>query len=238
MQFIEHIHKDNLHHAYLIESADSKVRTELLDFFTTMNSGSQNPDFFEITLDALNIKDARMLKSMASEKGFSEDKKIFLINTNHILREAQNAMLKIFEEPIQNTHFFIIVPDLAPLLNTFKSRFYIIKLKDNISNLKEAEAFIKMNLSARINYNKEHFSKQTKEDEDEGDEDEKEESTRTKALVFLNALEEFLYKKFPPQKTKDTMLWDQILQVRKFLNQPGSSVKNMMDSIALSIPNL
>ena len=42
--------------------------------------------------------------------------------------DAEHALLKIFEEPKKNTHFFLIVPDKNALLPTLVSRFYFIPL--------------------------------------------------------------------------------------------------------------
>ena len=77
---------------------------------------SGNPDFCHMSFDSFKIDDARDLKSVEYEKGFGVGKKIFLISANNILLEAQNTLLKIFEEPIKNTHFFIITPNTDVLL--------------------------------------------------------------------------------------------------------------------------
>ncbi|MEK7060245.1 MAG: hypothetical protein AAB970_01335, partial [Patescibacteria group bacterium] len=159
-------------------------------------------------------------------------KKIFLISANNILLEAQNTLLKIFEEPIENTHFFIITPNTDVLLKTLVSRFYLIKTKPELAEeLKNAEKFITMPIKNRIDFIKEMLV----EAEDNDDEVVSINSSRPKALKFLNALEIVLHKKF--LKNSLQICFEQIFKVREFLNQPGSSAKSLMESIALIVPS-
>src|SRR3989344_1610534 len=103
---IESLNKDNLHHAYLIEGDKDKILPELLEFIEKLGVKQGSADFSQIELDTFKVEDARNLKSYAMEKGFSAQKKIFIISANSFLLEAQNTLLKVFEEPIENTHFF------------------------------------------------------------------------------------------------------------------------------------
>src|SRR3989344_4557383 len=146
------IDKEKLQHAYLIESSYEKMRGEILLFLETL----KDRELIEIRTDAFKIEDARNLKSLGSEKSYTTGKKIFIIAANSILREAQNAMLKLFEEPIPDTHFFVIVPDINSLLKTLVSRFYLISTKsDPQKGTKDAEEFIVMSLKNRIDFIKE-----------------------------------------------------------------------------------
>ena len=64
------------------------------------------------------------LRAMSANKGFSAGKKIFLICVNSFSLDAQNVMLKMFEEPTENTLFFLVVPDVNYLLKTFLPLLY------------------------------------------------------------------------------------------------------------------
>ncbi len=235
--------KNNLHHAYLIEGSREEILPEVFSFLEDMGvKTSANPDFYNISIDSFKIKDAQYLKSLSSEKSFSEkkdSKKIFIISMNNFLLEAQNALLKIFEEPTPDTHFFLIVPDASALLQTVVSRFYFIpaeaRLSQNMTeSVGQAEKFLIMSLSARIAFLKEFLS--VEESDDEEIESAVETSARSKASVFLNALELALHHKTAKGKV-DIQSFDQIFQVREFLRQPGSSVKSLMESVALVVPN-
>ncbi len=236
MKLIEHIDKNNLHHAYLIEGDREEVLAEIISIMEDAGvEVSGNSDFVKISADSFKVEDARNLKSFAGERASSTGKKVFLISANNMLLEAQNTLLKMFEEPIENTHFFLTVPDTSALLGTFLSRFYVIKTKKDV-DLESAEEFIKMPLYKRIDFIKELLQEEEGEDE-EGNEVIVLNSARAKALKFLNALEAQLHEKFIKNPINLNSVFQQILQVRKFLRMPGSSAKSLMESVALMVPN-
>ncbi len=239
------IQKEQLHHAYLVEGEREKTFPEILKFVETLGvKTSGNPDFYSVLVDSFKIENAYELKSMESERSFSEGKKVFVISANTFLLEAQNALLKIFEEPKENTYFFVLLPDKGILLKTLLSRFYVISSKPCIDESleKETEDFIKMPIVQRISFIKELLI-------EDKDEEENEDlvvgvlNSRAKALKFLNALE-IAMSKMAFNNTKvsrtvlDTGVFRQIFKVREFLNQPGSSAKSLMESLALAIPVL
>lgn len=234
----QHLDKNNLHHAYLIEGDRDKIVPEIIAFCENIGiKTSGNPDFCHISVDSFKIEDARNLKSSEYEKSFSQNKnakKIFLISANNFLLEAQNALLKVFEEPIENTHFFLIVPDSNFLLKTLISRFYLIKTNiENANDLKNAEEFIKMPLRNRLDFIKDLIA-----EKDEEEDIISIDSSKAKALKFINSLEAIFVSKTPGMTlSKKTFFFEHLFKVREFLNQPGSSVKSLMESVALNIPD-
>jgi DNA polymerase III delta prime subunit len=239
MPILEHLDKNNLHHAYLIEGAKDEIIPEIVKFLKSININTVgNSDFVQINLDSFKIEDARNLKSYATEKSFSIGKKIFLISANSFLLEAQNSLLKMFEEPIENTHFFLVVPDTNALLKTFISRFYLVSARQDLAEeTKEAEKFIAMPLKNRIDFMKELLAETE-------DEDITTDSNRSKAIKFLNALEAVMSKaafdndKNMSRTVLDTKFCEHLFKVREFLRMPGSSTKTLMESVALIMPNM
>jgi len=228
MSILQHFNTRKLHHAYLIEGNEEEIIPEILEFFK--NTGIQttnNPDFCRISVDSFKIDDAKNLKSLTSEKSITTGKKIFLLSVNGILLEAQNTLLKIFEEPKEDTLFFIIIPNTDNLLKTLISRFYLIKTKEKI-DLVKAESFIKMSLGERILFIKEFLIK-----ESDNVENLKQNSIKTKALKFMNALEIVLHE----QGVSDDKVncFEHLLKVREYLTQPGSSIKMLLESVAIAI---
>ena len=241
MDILKHLDKNNLHHAYLIEGAQEEIVPEIFKFMKSLGvKTSGNPDFCHMSFDSFKIEDARNLKSVEYEKGFGIGKKIFVISANNFLLEAQNTLLKIFEEPIENTHFFIIVPDKNALLKTLVSRFYLIKTNRGLGDeFKEAEKFIKMPLKNRIDFIKELLVEVDEDTESLPSHSESKasvlNSSRAKALKFLNALETVMSKTVFDTVKVD--FFQHMFKVREFLNQPGSSAKSLMESVALTLPN-
>jgi hypothetical protein len=146
-------------------------------------------------------------------------------------------MLKLFEEPIENTHFFLVLPDSSALLDTFVSRFYLIRAQNEAGAEIEAgaEDFIKMPLQKRLDFIKQLLAETEEEDED-GNEIIVLDSTRARAQKFLNALEVALHKRMPKTAQNNECFY-QIFKVREFLRMPGSSTKTLLESVAIVVPN-
>lgn len=220
-----HFNKNNLHHACLIEGDRTKILPEVFSFCENIGIKiTGNPDFYSIHIDNLKIDEAFKLREMAGEKSFSGEKKIFCISINQINKEAQQVLLKIFEEPSKDTHFFIIIPDKNILLKTILSRFYIISEKQDI-DLSEIEKFIKMSLQLRLDFVKELTKKEKEENLNENTDPD---SSRSKSLRFLDSLESYLSK-----KEINTKIIEHIFKIRSAMQMPGSSPKMLLESIAL-----
>lgn len=144
----------NLHHAYLLigdrEEAE-KVLHELFEREGFRLAGS--PDFFVFKEALFGIDSARELSVMAARKAFVE-KKVFLIAPEKITLEAQNALLKTFEDPVPHTHFFLSVRDEGVIIPTLRSRMQSARLVSAASEDSEAEKFLKLNLKGRLAFAK------------------------------------------------------------------------------------
>ena len=92
----------------------------------------------------LELKDSRVVtfieddfkiehaKAVIAEAYVSEEnRKIIIIATKNFNIFSQNALLKIFEEPLRNIVFIIIVPTKSLLLPTIRSRLPILKKQEH-----------------------------------------------------------------------------------------------------------
>lgn len=241
MKIQNYLDKNNLHHAYLLEGARTEILPQIFEFFEHLNIQTiSNPDFYHAVIDNLKMEEALELRALSANKSFSDSstqigKKIFVLCVNTFSLDAQGVLLKMFEEPIENTHFFLIVPDINILLKTLVSRFYLISSKPELTNeKKEAEKFTVMSLKNRLDFIKELLA-DSEEKDAEGNEIVVLDSTRAKALKFLNALESVLHNKMS-KNISAVGYFEQIFKVRKFLRMPGSSAKSLMESVALILP--
>jgi len=124
------------HHAYGIVS-DVSVRLDIISFLEGEHGivARGNPDLIVQKYEVLTIDDARVLKTAHSTRPFSsrDDKdgnggrKFFILEIDSITHEAQNALLKIFEEPNEYAHFFLIIPSEELLLPTLRSRLFMVR---------------------------------------------------------------------------------------------------------------
>ena len=171
-----------LHHGYLLEGEQEKVIKELLDFFKHKLGivVRGNPDVTVSKYATFGIDDGRELKNRASQKSYSEWK-LFVIAFQSITTEAQNSLLKLFEEPTPHTHFFLITATAEMILPTLKSRLFIVsdtreQLTDDRS-VQFAKQFIKSSKHNRIKLLKDIINSRDKGQD----------------IAFLGELEEVLY---------------------------------------------
>jgi hypothetical protein len=104
------------HHAVLFQSA--APLTHVLD--------EANPLSFaaEYRLPQLGIDDVRTLIAAAYRRPHGTDTiQVLLVATEFITEEAQQALLKIIEEPPLSTRFVFVLPRGYNLLPTLESRF-------------------------------------------------------------------------------------------------------------------
>jgi len=82
-------------------------------------------DVTERSFDRMSMSDVRTLKSEAQLRPFSNSYRIFILVVDSVLQEAQNALLKLFEEPNNTTIFYIVIPSEDILLPTLRSRLQL-----------------------------------------------------------------------------------------------------------------
>lgn len=86
------------------------------------------------------IQEARDLKRRAMLRPTESEGQTFTLVTNTITHEAQNALLKLFEEPPAATSFYLVIPRQGILLPTLASRLHFIEVQTK--SVDETETFI------------------------------------------------------------------------------------------------
>ncbi|MCR4334206.1 MAG: hypothetical protein NUV47_00515 [Patescibacteria group bacterium] len=202
-----------LHHAYCIEGNRDDILKELHRFleedFQIKLFG--NPDLWVRQYDTLTIDDSREIKEFHLSKSFDESsKKIFIISTNFITREAQNALLKIFEEPFSGNHFFIITPSSEIFMPTLRSRLMFSPFLSTLKINDNAKKFIKLAISERLAMTKLIVEKMD-------------------AIEFINGIERELVAK------KDFRHIEEIIKFKNYLSDRAPSVKMILEHVALIV---
>lgn len=112
------------HHAFVIE-AEATEGIEVVKEWVERELGMSakgNPDFVVLQYGLLSVEDARRVSELAAGAPFSGEHKVIIICASRAYHEAQNALLKLFEEPPPETYLFFILPTLGGLLPTLRSR--------------------------------------------------------------------------------------------------------------------
>lgn len=216
-----------LHHAYFIVGKYDEVSQKLNSFFEN-DLGIRiagNPDYWQVNFKTLTIDEARDLALSAGRKSFEKhleaelpSRKIFVIQTDFITEEAQNSLLKTFEEPTPGTHFFIISPQDI-LLPTLRSRVQVIS---NFSKLQPmSRTVLDMKIAERLVMVKEIT---------EGINDE--EKTKQDAVALLNQIETELYKKGVEKSAQSLKVCE---ETRMSLYDRGAPIKIILENLMLSV---
>ncbi len=115
----------------LITGSDIKNRTETAKTF----AARQSSDFDLIVFDTAEYKGielAREVVKTTAKKPFqSKVTSIIVLEANKLTTEAQNALLKILEEPNETTQIILTAPIRDSLLPTVASRLFEIKAPEN-----------------------------------------------------------------------------------------------------------
>ncbi|HYK08388.1 MAG TPA: hypothetical protein VEW42_02725 [Candidatus Eisenbacteria bacterium] len=126
-------------HSFIIISADENKRKEYIDIFCTQKEiGKFDKKIFTSEDASFGIALVRDVQNAAFLKpSQSKEKALILENAQTITPEAQNALLKLLEEPPNNTYIFLSCTTDAYFLPTILSRCKTIALESKVNTLSE-----------------------------------------------------------------------------------------------------
>lgn len=231
----EHYKKTGyLHHAHMIEGGADEV-VPFLENLLRIHVGVAfrgNPDVSVEHYESFGIDDARNVSVRQTRNSFEKSNpsqgfsgKIFILTIKSFTREAQNALLKTFEEPTLGTHFFIVIPHSDAILPTLKSRMVFVKFgthhtQDNLSEV--AVKFLDASLEEKFIIIKKLTEVKKGEVVD-----------REKIRMILDHLERILYTRTAGTNSKN--IFKVIYDTKKYLADRGSSPKMLLEHVAVSL---
>jgi len=214
MNSIEFIDIDNLHHAYLIEGGAS----QLAEIQLYVRGNKVTEEVYTREFDTFGIDDSRELMQLARMNSFG--RQLFFYQVTLFTTEAQNALLKLFEEPPPHTHFFFCVPNIEDILVTLRSRVRevprVVATSENSTD--SGMQFVHGHLVQRM----EHIASIV------------EAKDKVAAMSLLQSIEDYLSQYKKQKQVRDALI--HIFAVRRTLNQSGASIKILLESVALLTP--
>lgn len=240
------------HHAYYLIGSEP-LHIEVLLHLEQSHSIRQqaNPDFYNRAYETFVIDDAREVKTFHGMRPVTEvGKKIFVLRMNGITVEAQNALLKLLEEPAEYAHFFIIIPSVHLLLPTVKSRMQelqIMKNGDHLVGLMDAR---KGGVNEKSKKNADHAvdsellqnvrkllslskAKRLEEVKKLIDEIAKDKKTKQHGIDLLDALQAVVYKEKGIKEGRSTL--ETIEMARNYMHDRAPSVKMLLEYVVLNV---
>lgn len=230
------------HHAQLLVTSSDSFLTAVEQFLTTRGVVAKgNPDVRIQSFVSLGIDDARALKDVAyqtaSKAGAESWHVLYIGNATHA---AQNALLKVLEEPPRDTFFLIGVAHEEVLLPTVRSRLSRLDsagfntIEESVNGTKsleesfsleaqDAERFVNATLPERIEIVQPYFADRA-------------ELPSTEA--FLDALERLGVARMQTSRSDATALCvvRSVIALRTFLYGSAPSKKLLLENLALQLP--
>ncbi|MEN9405217.1 MAG: hypothetical protein RLY47_176 [Candidatus Parcubacteria bacterium] len=206
------------HHAFLIPHNYASIRDALRE---QLNVGDDAPEIIEMVEGTFPIDSVRQLIDLALRKS-EERGQVFLVAFDSILPPAQNALLKVLEEPVPRTHFFLITANPHTLLPTVLSRLGTSPFTFEIPESSQAKEFLAATPAKRLSIIKPII----------------EEKDRRAAAVLLRDVAVMLEKK--RDAFSDMTAWGQTMKqiqaLQSYSEDPASSVKMLLEHAALTTP--
>lgn len=169
----------------------------------------ESVDTSHLVKSSFGIGDARELTRMSASRGWESGRR-FVIFAENMTEEAQNALLKLFEEPPQATIFYLVIPNASILLPTLRSRLIISGEETQSSEAPLSQEFVKMNYGERMDM----IAKLAKKDPD----------SLKRLVIDLGKL-----------NTQNPNAKRSLLLATQYISNRGASKKMLAEELALSL---
>ncbi|HYF12692.1 MAG TPA: hypothetical protein VD928_00095 [Candidatus Paceibacterota bacterium] len=211
-----------MHHAYLHVGSASLLEELVRDARKRFGFKEEHdPDVQVRSFERFGIEEARELKASANLRSVS-GRGLFILAASSLTSEAQQAILKLMEEPQKGLIFILLVPH-GSLLGTLRSRLMPYPSPAIKSKISKQE-FLGLSYKDRSAY----ITKLLKDDE----------AVRERVREFLLALEHDLYRYLRKGEKGAREGLEDIGKVRSYLNDRSPSIKMLLEHLAATLPKL
>lgn len=220
-----------MHHAFVIE-AEAEEGVGIASAWAEKELEMKienNPDVVVLRYGLLTVDDARRVTELAAGGAFVGEHKIVIIAASRAYHEAQNALLKVFEEPPTGTYLFLIMPSLGGLLPTLRSRVQVLDVGRGIAKAAIPEIageFLKASKEKRSALIKKLTS---------GKDDEDRREHRDLAIAIVSGIEAAAYANLKHDGPIAALLSD-IAVLRSHLYDRSAPVKMILEHLSLVTP--
>ncbi len=227
---IRNLLENPTHHSHLVVGPTEKYYEKFRHMLRKkISEGDLDAnDVWSRNFETLNIDDARAIKEVQNTRP-TGPRRVMLVSLQAIQSEAQNSLLKLFEEPSSDTIFIVCAETQSIFLPTVLSRFNIIDAARADERYVDTDNLALRFLAASFKDRLDMLEPIIKEKE------------RFVAINFLNNLEEVLYKKKSESSQSgaqsiDPAIFEDIFSARHFLRSRSPSIKMILEHLASVIP--
>lgn len=194
-------------------------------------SPENNPDVVVFRYGLFSVDDARRVIRLADQAALG-DAKLIVVAAERLFHEAQNALLKLFEEPPPATTLVLVVPSAGILLNTLRSRMLPLTGK---------EGSVRAEVQAFIDASAPEWEKRVAKllDRAKSDKDEEKQAARGEALRLVEGLQEASYLVWQKKQSNELqMFMEDLDRFIPILHERSAPLKLMFEHILLTIPKI
>lgn len=184
---------------------------------------SANPDLYVRSYRSFGVDDAREIAERASAHALM-GRRVFVVVATSMTHEAQNALLKTFEEAPLDALFVLLHPAPETLLSTVRSRAQTLALPRPAALPGDIDPakFLAARPAQRLEMLKPLLEK--------GDDDTRDLSA---ILAFLASIEHALVPRLEEKAARDGLR--AVLAARRFVADRGALVKPLLEEVALLV---
>lgn len=223
-------------HAYYLENEQEKGIEQVRAFAErelTME-GKANPDIIVLRYTVCSVENARKVLTYVYQSGVS-GQKLIVLATERLFHEAQNALLKVFEEPPEGTTLVLVIPSLGILLPTLRSR--LIALPNNMPTTTSqtvssgAETFMKASPDERAKIVKKLL------DKTKADKESEKQRARVEVQQLIAGMTQIIHHSWRKKPTKEhELLLRELETFTPLLYQPSAPLKLILEHLLLTVP--
>ncbi|MCA9354397.1 MAG: hypothetical protein KC877_02660 [Candidatus Kaiserbacteria bacterium] len=169
----------------------------------------------DVYIERFGIDDARQLVRTASQRPAEAAEQLLIVRTEFITHEAQNALLKILEEPPVSTRFTFIVPRDFMMLDTLASRVSEVQGEKEEGSTEVFDSFMQLSYKDRITSI--------------------EQAMKQKDTVWQRAMKQGLIRHIEKGRVESSALETLEFAARLLLTR-GAANKMLLEQVALTLP--
>jgi len=201
------------HHALLIRGERESALRTLEEVLGISFATTADPDIAYSVFESMGIDEVRALTYVANRLPIAGDVLRLIIATDAITHEAQNALLKLTEDPPVHARFIFVLPHSFPVLPTFRSRFEEVILASEDTR---ADAIV-----GTIGAQLERVGKMTKDGDNQGMEE------------LLMQAEREIAQQIALKKT-DTSFARALILARRYIEARGAAPKMLLEHLLIA----
>jgi hypothetical protein len=198
-----------MHHAILVHGSYPEALTLL-----PSECHSQGSDVIHYTGDRMGIDEARTVIEAAYKTPLSGTHRYFILAFPLYTLEAQNALLKILEEPPETARFYVLTKRSGDLLPTLRSRLMPLNRSEHEDTGDGWDAFKTLSYRERLEAIGAHATK-------------KDDAWMEEIMQGLEAYTHTHEKR---------ELMHALVELRPMFSAPGASRKMILEHLALMLP--